>query len=65
MRPYQGQAEPPLAAEFQLPPMLQQRRVQDQPLQAWWATVTVSWRPPRGGRQRSLELTTIKLGRPQ
>jgi prepilin-type N-terminal cleavage/methylation domain-containing protein len=30
---------------------------------AFWATVTVSWRDPRAARTRSLQLTTLKLGR--
>jgi general secretion pathway protein I len=32
---------------------------------AYWATVTVSWRDGRASRPRSLQLTTLKLGRPQ
>ena len=31
--------------------------------QAFWATVTVTWRGKRGARRRNLQLTTIKLGR--
>jgi general secretion pathway protein I len=32
---------------------------------AYWATITVSWRDGRASRPRSLQLTTLKLGRPQ
>ena len=34
-------------------------------LQAFWATATVTWRDRRGGRPRSLQLTTLKLRRAQ
>lgn len=65
VRPYVGEGESSLLAEFQLPSLMQsQQQRQDQPLRAFWATVTVSWRPPRG-KTRSLELTTIKLERPR
>ncbi len=39
-----------------------ERTVRQQP-QAFWATVTVSWRQRRGGPRRSLQLTTVKLGK--
>jgi general secretion pathway protein I len=65
VRPYVGEGESSLLSEFQLPSLMQsQQQRQDQSLRAYWATVTVSWRPPRG-RTRSLELTTIKLERPR
>ncbi|WP_088343226.1 MULTISPECIES: type II secretion system protein [Rhodomicrobium] len=32
---------------------------------AFWATVTVFWSEPRAARPRSIQLTTLKLGRTQ
>jgi general secretion pathway protein I len=65
LRPYVGQGGSSLLSAFELPSLQSLGQAQQQqppPLQAFWATVTVSWRPPRGARRRSLSLTTIKLG---
>lgn len=39
------------------------RAVQPAPLQAFWATVTVTWRDRGAARPRNLHLTTLKLRR--